>query len=114
MIAKSNDGVGGDAFYHQMADEADMEKTLAEFMKRKRYETAPDQWQTQIFIRVLKKAHVIYISDAPDQIVKNLHMTPAHSIEESLSIAKKLLNNEKAKVTAIPDGVSVIVSEEEL
>lgn len=113
MIAKSNDGVGGDAFYHQMADEADIEKTLAEFMRRKRHETVPDQWQTQVLIRVLKKSRVIYVSEAPDYILKDLHMIPAHSIEEALDTARKLLNNENAKITAIPDGVSVIVAEEE-
>lgn len=109
MLARSEDGHGGEGFYHQMADEPDMEKTLAQFLRRGRDETVPDQWQTQIFIRVLQKASVIYVSDAPDEMVRALHMTPAHSMEEALRLAEARLGNPCATVTAIPDGVSVIV-----
>lgn len=111
MLAKSNDGIGGDDFYHQMADEKDINKTMALFMSRGRNETVPDQWQTQIFLRILMKAKVVYVSSAPDNIVEDLHMIPAHSLEEALSKAEEILNNKNAHVTAIPDGVSVIVEE---
>lgn len=111
MLAKSNDGHGGEQFYHQMADEPDIEKTLALFLSRGRNETVPDQWQTQIFIRVLQRASVIYISDAPDQMVRDLHMIPAHSLEEAMRKAEEILGNPEATVTAIPDGVSVMVIE---
>ena len=111
MLAKSNDGIGGDAFYHQMADEKDIYKTMALFMSRGRNETVPDQWQTQIFLRILMKAKVVYVSSAPDNIVEDLHMVPAHSLEEALAKAEEILGNKKASVTMIPDGVSVIVEE---
>ncbi len=109
IAAKSNDGVGGDHFYHQLADEPDIHKTMALFRSRGRGETVPDQWQTQILLRVLMRASVIYISEMDDETVRKMHMTPAHSIEEALEIAKKLLNKEHPTITAIPDGVSVIV-----
>lgn len=111
MMAKSNDGHGGEHFYHQMADEPDIEKTLALFMSRGRNETVPDQWQTQIFIRVLQKASVIYVSEAPDEMVKGLHMIPAHSLEEAMKLAEEMTGDANASVTAIPDGVSVMVIE---
>ncbi|HIX59658.1 MAG TPA: nickel-dependent lactate racemase [Candidatus Blautia gallistercoris] len=111
MLAKSNDGHGGEHFYHQMADEPDIEKTLALFMSRGRNETVPDQWQTQIFIRVLQKASVIYVSEAPDEMVKGLHMIPAHSLEEAMKLAEEMTGDANASVTAIPDGVSVMVIE---
>lgn len=111
MMAKSNDGHGGDHFFHQMADEPDIEKTLALFLSRGRNETVPDQWQTQIFIRILQRATVIYISDAPDDMVKALHMVPAHSLEEALKKAEDIVGNPNATITAIPDGVSVMVIE---
>ncbi len=111
MMAKSNDGHGGEGFYHQMADEPDIEKTLKIFMDRGRNETEPDQWQTQIFIRVLQRATVVYVSEAPDEMVKGLHMVPAHSIEEAMAKAEEILGNPNATVTAIPDGVSVMVIE---
>lgn len=111
MMAKSNDGHGGEHFYHQMADEPDIEKTLALFLSRGRNETVPDQWQTQIFIRVLQRASVVYVSDAPDEMVKGLHMIPAHSLEEAMGIAEGIVGRKDATVTAIPDGVSVMVME---
>ncbi|MBR1938130.1 MAG: nickel-dependent lactate racemase [Spirochaetales bacterium] len=109
MLSKSNDGHGGEHFFHQMADEEDIDKTLDLFLSRDRNETEPDQWQTQIFIRVLKKAKVIYVSDSPDEIVKALHMIPSHSLPEALEIARKLVGKKNATITAIPDGVSVMV-----
>ena len=109
MLAKSNDGIGGDHFYHQIADESDINKTMKVFLDRSRSQTVPDQWQTQVFLRVLMHASVIYISDAPDDVVENMHMTPAHSIAQALEIAKKMLNKNDLKIVAIPDGVSVIV-----
>ena len=111
MLARSNDGHGGEGFFHQMADEPDIEKTLALFMSRGRNQTVPDQWQTQIFIRILQKASVIYISDAPDDMVRALHMIPAHSLEEALKQAGQIVGSENATITAIPDGVSVMVVE---
>ncbi len=43
MLAKSNDGIGGDHFYHQMADEADINKIMDQLMNRGRGETLSDQ-----------------------------------------------------------------------
>ena len=111
MLAASNDGLGGDDFYHQMADEKDIHKTMALFLSRGRNETVPDQWQTQIFLRILMKATVVYVSSAPDGIVEDLHMVPAHSLEEALEKARKIVGKADATITAIPDGVSVIVEE---
>lgn len=109
MLAQSADGIGGEHFYHQLADEPDIHKTMALFRKRSRAETVPDQWQTQILLRVLMHASVIYISELEDEIVRKMHMTPAHSIAEAMTIAKKLLGKSDIKVVAVPDGVSVIV-----
>ena len=110
MLARSNDGHGGDHFYHQLADEPDIEKTMALFLSWGRDETVPDQWQTQIFIRVLRKASVIYVSEASDEIVKGLHMIPAHSLDEAMETAEKIMGK-NATITAIPDGVDVMVRE---
>lgn len=110
MLAESGDGIGGEHFYHQLADEADIERTLALFRSRGRSETLPDQWQTQIMLRVLSRATVIYISEIPDEDVRQLHMIPAHSIGEALAEAKRIIGREDATITVIPDGVSVIVS----
>lgn len=109
MLADSSDGIGGNHFYNQLAEEEDINKTMKIFLSRARNETVPDQWQTQVLLRVLMHARVIYISRLDDETVKKLHLIPAHSIDEALEIAKKLLNKKDAKIVAIPDGVSVIV-----
>lgn len=109
MLAKSGDGHGGDAFCKELMASADMHALMAGIRSRGRGETLPDQWQAQIMIRVLQKARVIYISEAPDDLVRALHMVPAHSLEEAMHLAEEILGNPQASVTVIPDGVSVIV-----
>ena len=108
MLAESGDGIGGDHFYHQLADEPDISKTMAQFLSRGRDETVPDQWQTQILLRILAHASVIYVSKMPDEVVEEMHMIPAHSLAEAIEKAKNIVGGE-AKIAAIPDGVSVMV-----
>lgn len=110
MIASSADGTGGEHFYHQLADEEDIYKTMDIFLKRGRNETLPDQWQSQILIRILMHARVIYISEMSDEEVKKMHMIPAHSIDEAIEKAKEILGKEDVKIVAIPDGVAVMVT----
>ena len=112
MLASSDDGTGGEHFYRQLADERDIDKTIKLFLDRDRNETAPDQWQSQILLRILKKASVIYVSGIPDGMVEDMHMIPAHSIEEALTLAKRILAREDIKITAIPDGIAVMVLRE--
>ena len=111
MLASSDDGIGGDHFYHSLADEKDADKIIREIEARGRGETIPDQWMTQILLRILKKASVIYVSNMPSKIVEEMHMIPASDLEDAINRAKQLLNQDKASITAIPDGVSVIVKE---
>lgn len=109
MLSRCNDGHGGESFYHQLADEADITKSMAQILSRSRGETVPDQWEAQILLRILLHAKVIFVSDAPKKMIEDMHMIPADSLEEALTLAKKLLNNPHPTVTAIPDGVSVMV-----
>ena len=110
MLASSDDGIGGDHFYHQLSDEKDINKTMQTFLSRKRNETVPDQWQTQIMLRVLSKASVIYVSNMQDDVVEQMHMMPASSIEDAIAKAKRILAKDDPTITAIPDGISVIVT----
>ena len=109
MLAESGDGIGGDHFYHQLADERDINKTMDMFLSRGRNDTVPDQWQTQIFIRVLQKAKVIFVSQVDAKTVEAMHMIPASTLEEAMETAKKLVGKEEPAITAIPDGVAVMV-----
>ena len=112
MLAQSGDGIGGDHFYHQLADEPDINKTMDLFLSRGRNETVPDQWQTQIFIRVLQKARVIFISRMEPKTVAAMHMIPAESLDDAMVKAKEIIGKENPTITAIPDGVAVMVKGE--
>ena len=111
MLAKSDDGHGGEQFYKQLAEEADISKTMQTFLDRGRNETVPDQWQTQIFLRVLQRASVVYVSDAPADMIRAMHMHPAKDLAQAMRIAKDLLSKPDPTVTVIPDGVAVMVVE---
>lgn len=115
MLAKSADGHGGEGFCKTFRDEKDLTAMMQGFLATPPEQTKVDQWQSQIFARVLMHARVIYISDAPDEMVRDLHMTPAHSIEEAVAIADAMLaarGIEDGTILAIPDGVSVTVQAE--
>jgi len=109
MLAASEDGTGGDHFYHQLADEENITKIMEGFLRQKRNETLPDQWQSQILVRMLMHCTVVYVSEMPDEMVEKMHMIPAHSIDEAIKKAKDILGKEDVKIAAIPDGIAVIV-----
>ena len=109
MLAKSNDGHGGQSFYSLMASNDDISITMQEILARKRSETVPDQWESQILLRKLMHARVVYVSDAPDEMIKAMHMHPAHSLDEGIKLAKEMVGSDRPSITAIPDGVAVMV-----
>ena len=112
MLSKCNDGHGGKVFYETFRDEKNLERMMKKFVETPPDETIIDQWQSQIFARLLMRATVIFISDAPDDMVSDLHMVPAHSLEEAVKKADEILaakGIENAPILAIPDGVSVMV-----
>ena len=110
MLARSNDGHGGHEFHKTFVEEKDLGRMLETFMKTPKELTRVDQWQSQIFARVLQHARIIYVSDADDETVRDFQMIPAKTIDEALKQAEEILGNTEASITVIPDGVSVIVS----
>ncbi|MDR0377737.1 MAG: nickel-dependent lactate racemase [Spirochaetaceae bacterium] len=109
MLAKSNDGHGGEEFYKTFVEEKNLARMTETFLKTPKNKTRVDQWESQILARVLQHARVIYVSDAPDEMVKAFQMIPAHSLEEAVKKAEELLKNPQATITAIPDGIAVMV-----
>ncbi|MBE6679168.1 MAG: nickel-dependent lactate racemase [Ruminococcaceae bacterium] len=110
MLAAANDGTGGEEFYRCMNVDKTPKEIYDEVMTRGRNETVGDQWMTQILSRILMRASVIYVSTAPDELVKGYHMIPAKSLGEAMAKAEEILGDKNAKITAIPDGVSVMVT----
>mgnify|MGYP004644047511 FL=1 len=112
MLSKCNDGHGGESFYNTFHKTKDLNALMQEFHNTPANETIIDQWQSQIFARVLLHATVVFISDAPDEMIRELKMIPAHTLEGALAIADEILKKkgiESGKIVDIPDGVSVIV-----
>lgn len=109
MLAKSNDGHGGLSFCKELQASDDPDVLMAGFLARDRKHTLPDQWEAQILVRILQKARVVYLSEADDELVRSLHMTPAHSLEEAMTIAEGLCGIKDPTVTVIPDGIAVVV-----
>lgn len=113
--AEAVDGHGGEGFYETFKDArlpdgtVDPESAMRAIMARGRGETRPDQWQSQILIRILLKHKVVVVTSAPREMVEHLGMIHASSMEEALATADRLTGNKNASVTVIPDGVSVIV-----
>lgn len=108
-IAACSDGVGGESFYETFRSEPSAEAILADFRRRSPSETIEDQWQSQIFARILSRHRVIFVSEQPEQIVRDLHMIPAGSVEEALEIADSLLGRADGSICVIPEGISTLI-----
>ncbi len=111
MLARAEDGHGGDSFRRTFRDQPDLQAMMNGFLATPPDKTIVDQWQSQIFARVLMKAAVIFVSDAPDELVRQFHMIPAGSIEEAAAAADRILLEKgirRGSILAVPDGVSVI------
>ncbi|MFO7888302.1 MAG: nickel-dependent lactate racemase [Eubacteriales bacterium] len=110
MVSECSDGHGGEAFYETFKNAESPSQIMEEILKKDRNETIPDQWESQVLARILIKYKVIMVTGAPKKMVEDMHMHYADTIEDAFEKAKELLGKEDFTVTAIPDGVSVIVN----
>lgn len=109
MMARSNDGHGGEGMYHTFGEERSLERLMQSFLDTPKEDTPNDQWQSQILTRILLKHKVVYVSEAEDNLAEHFHMIPAKTLDQALTIAEDILNDPEANITSIPDGVSVMV-----
>ena len=111
-VSSCSDGHGGEDFYNNLKNAESIQKAMDEILARGRNETVFDQWEAQILMRMLLKFTIIMVTEAPQQMVEDMHMKYAASVEDALAMAKEVLAQKgiaDPKVTVIPDGVSVIV-----
>lgn len=111
-VSSCSDGHGGEDFYNNLKNAESIQKAMDEILARGRNETVFDQWEAQILMRMLLKFTIIMVTEAPQQMVEDMHMKYAASVEDALAMAKEVLAKKgiaDPKVTVIPDGVSVIV-----
>jgi len=111
MLSCASDGHGGINFYNTFKNAGSISDLMQSFLDTPPLETKIDQWQSQIFARVLLRAKVIFVSSCSEEMIRDMKMIPAKNINEALDKARKLLNKENIKIAVIPDGVSVIVGE---
>ena len=111
-VSSCSDGHGGEDFYNNLKNAESIQKAMDEILARGRNETVFDQWEAQILMRMLLKFTIIMVTEAPQQMVEDMHMKYAASIDDALAMAKVVLAKKgitDPKITVIPDGVSVIV-----
>lgn len=109
IAARAEDGHGGEGFLNTFNNERPLEDIMEEFLNTPKDETIPDQWQSQIFIRILLDYTVIYVSEAPKELVESFRMTYASTVEEAIKKADQILGHQNSKISIIPDGVGVMV-----
>lgn len=112
MVAGMRDGHGGEGFYHNIADVKEPKMFLDKATHTPRLKTVPDQWTAQILARILVHHRVIMVSDLVEpKLITDMHMELASTLEEALDMAYQK-EGQRAKVTVIPDGLGVIISED--
>lgn len=109
VASQCADGHGGEGFYNTFAGTVSIKDIMTDILKRSAAETVPDQWQSQILARILLKHTVIMVTDAPREMVENMRLKWAPSLKAALAMAEENISNPQARITVIPDGVSVIV-----
>lgn len=110
IAAECSDGHGGEEFYQTFRDTDSVQEIMDDILARGRKETVPDQWETQILARIMLKFKVIMITDPTQrQIVEDMGMDWAQDLKAAVKKAEGMLKAESPTITAIPDGVSVIV-----
>jgi nickel-dependent lactate racemase len=111
IAAKCNDGHGAEGFIKTFREEKDLKAMTETFMARDKQQTVPDQWQSQILARILLKHKVIMVTEPENKdLLAEFQIDFALSLEDALQIAESHLGQKEATITAIPDGVGVIVT----
>lgn len=111
MCCSCCDGMGG-AHFGQLIQRGapdEIDRYLSSIPPEK---TIPEQWCTQVCVRVLRKHPVILVTTFLNHDeVRKANMIPASTPDEALEIAYRL-KGEQASVVVIPDGVSVLTVKE--
>ena len=109
MCAGLADGHGGEGFYNSLKNCETIQGLYSSIMATPWNETIPDQWETQILARILKKHKVIFVAPKErEQLLREMKMEYAASLDEAISVAVDECGKD-ASVTVIPNGVSIII-----
>lgn len=109
LCAALGEGAGGEGFF-QLLRQAQSPQALLEALRRiPAEETLVDQWEAQIWARVMTHATVLFVTGPENRrMIQDMGMRWMGSLEDALNTAYALVG-EDAKVVVIPDGPGVIV-----
>ena len=108
MCAACADGAGSTAFYEALRDSESAGALLEKVLAVPQAETTIDQWQYQMFVRVLVRHRVILVTrPALRGMVREMKMDYAPSLDEALRMAMQGRGPE-THILAVPDGIGVI------
>lgn len=107
LCAACNDGVGG-AEFERVMTLGTPEEILFRLAALPPERTIPEQWNAQIYERVLRDHPLILVSEGVDPArIRRMNMLPARTLSEALALARNL-RGERARIVAIPDGVAAL------
>jgi len=108
MCAACNDGHGGQSFFDNLSRYTPQE-ILERTLKVARDQTEADQWEFQIFARVLAHHPVVFVTtECPHDLLAAMKIHPVSTLEEGVALARRLCGVASPRIAVIPDGVSVI------
>lgn len=109
MCAELADGTGGEGFYTSLRDCESPAAHFAQCAATPQEKTIPDQWESQILARILMKHRVIFVSRPEmEQTLREMKLDYAPDLPAALAMARAD-KGEDAKITLIPNGISVMV-----
>lgn len=103
------DGHGAEGFYESFQKARSLDALLAEIEARGRGNTIPDQWVTQLTASILRRRAVVFVTNAPRELVEGFGMKYAATLEEGLAAAERLLGERNVPITVLPDAVSLVI-----
>ncbi|HWQ06733.1 MAG TPA: nickel-dependent lactate racemase [Feifaniaceae bacterium] len=109
LLAECADSVGGESFYRSLCECENPSALYDSILATPQERTIPDQWQSQILARILKRHTVIFVTRSElAETIRQMKMHYAPSLDEALKKARAL-KGANASLTVIPNGVSMIV-----
>ena len=109
MCADLADGTGGEGFYQSLKNCESPAAHFAQCAATPQNKTIPDQWESQILARILMKHRIIFVSRPEmETTLREMKLDYAPDLATALAMAKAD-KGENAKITLIPNGISVMV-----
>jgi nickel-dependent lactate racemase len=107
--AACSDGGGGESFTRTLRECESPAALLKKILAVPQDETVPDQWESQILARILAAHRVIFVAEPQvRELLCSMKMEYAPTLEEAFAAAVSEKGG-SAKLTVIPNGISVIV-----